>query len=122
MKKILGLTLIEVLIALAIVAIALTAIIKTTSQNIRSTAYLQDKTIASWVAFQVINEARVGLEVFPEVPGVLEKEKNMLGQVWKWRAYQKSTPNPQIREIHVEVSRANERKMAAYLVGYIYVP
>ena len=114
-------TLIEVLIALAIVAIALTAIIKTTSQNIRSTAYLQDKTIGAWVALQVINEGRAGLETFPEAPGILEKETEMLGQVWKWRAYQKPTPNPQIREINVEVSHRKGQAIAARLTGYIYV-
>jgi prepilin-type N-terminal cleavage/methylation domain-containing protein len=51
-----GLTLIEVLVALAIISIALTAIIKATSENIRGTAYLQDKTIAMYVARQILNE------------------------------------------------------------------
>ncbi len=56
-----GLTLIEVLIALAIVGIAMTAIIKATSQNIRSTAYLQNKLIAMWVGQQVSNEMLAGI-------------------------------------------------------------
>ena len=54
-----GFTLIEVLIALAILAIALTAVIEATSKNIQNTLYLQNKTIASWVGLEIINEAKI---------------------------------------------------------------
>ena len=63
-----GLTLIEVLIALAIVSIAMTAIIKATSQNIRSTQYLEHKTLAAWVGEEVLNKARVELLRLPFPP------------------------------------------------------
>lgn len=100
--RMLGLTLIEVLIALAIVAIALTAIIKTVSESIRSTAYLSDKTIAMYVGQQVLNESRVGLLKLSS--GDAQQEKTtMLGKEWFWRAEQTSTPNPKIKKIMVNV-------------------
>lgn len=103
-----GFTLIEVLIALAIIAIALTAIIHTTSQNIRQTIYLQDKTIASWVAQNVMNEARAGLLTIPE-DETLEQETTMLGQSWNWTAEVESTPNSKIKKITVDVFRGEQR-------------
>lgn len=98
-----GLTLIEVLIALAIVAIAMTAIIKATSQNIRGTAYLQNKTIAMWVAQQTINEARIGLLVVPRAPDKLKEKTTMLGSDWYWQLSQADTPNKKIKKIEVKV-------------------
>jgi general secretion pathway protein I len=98
-----GLTLIEVLIALAIIGIALTAIIKAASQNIRSTAYLQNKTIAMWTGQQVMNEVRAGLIKIPNPPDKLRQTTTMLGQEWNWSADQEETPSPFIRKIVVKV-------------------
>lgn len=101
-KRAAGLTLIEVLIALAIVAIALTAVIKTVSQNIRSTAYLQDKTIAMWVGELTLNEAKLNL-LSPSMMDNTTHITNMLERDWYWRAVQEDTPNKQIRKITVRV-------------------
>ena len=116
-----GFTLIEVLIALAILSIALTTIIKFTSQNIRDTTYVQNKTIANWVGTQVINEVRVGLLKLPQPPDPLEQETQMLGQAWSWKAYLAATPNTHIQEIHIDVfQKTGHRKMIS-LVSYLYV-
>lgn len=96
-----GLTLIEVLIALAIVSIAMTAIIKATSQNILGTQYLQNKTIAMWVGEQVLNEARVGILTLS--PDQQMQTTTMLGQDWSWHASQEETPNPRIKKMSVDV-------------------
>lgn len=98
----LGLTLIEVLIALAIISIALTAIIKAATQNIRSTQYLQNKTIAMWVGNEVLNEARVNLLAW-DGGNKLEKDTNMLGQIWYWQASQEATSNTKIKIVKVKV-------------------
>jgi len=110
-----GLTLIEVLVALAIIAIALTAIIKAASQNIRSTNYLQDKTIAMWVGQEVLNEARLGLLKLPESPGVLKKSNTTLDQTWYWQASQKETPNKRIKRIVVRVFASEEDEQSALI-------
>ncbi|MFZ2314125.1 MAG: type II secretion system minor pseudopilin GspI [Gammaproteobacteria bacterium] len=101
MRTTCGLTLIEVLIALAIVSIAMTAIIKATSQNILGTRYLQDKTIAMWVGEQVLNEARVGVLTLSEDQQT--QTTTMLGQDWPWRAAQETTPNSRIKKMSVDV-------------------
>lgn len=98
-----GLTLIEVLIALAIVAIALTAIIKAASQNIRATTYLQEKTIATWVGQQVLNEARVGARRLPADDEKLRESTKMFGREWFWYAKRSATPNMHIKKMEVNV-------------------
>lgn len=98
-----GMTLIEVLIALAIVAIAMIAVIKATGQNIRGTNYLQDKTIAMWVGQQVVSEARIGMLVIPNPPDKLKQTTKMLGEEWYWQASLADTPNKKIKKIQVKV-------------------
>jgi general secretion pathway protein I len=118
MKNNRGFTLIEVLIALVILSIALTAIIKSTSQNIKDTAYLQHKMIAAWVGNEIINEARIGLLKLPAAPDSLKDETTMLGEKWTWQATMTPTPNPRIQKIVVDVA---QDKPFIHLVSYLYV-
>lgn len=103
MKQQSGLTLIEVLIALAIVAIAMTAIIKATSQNIRGSTYIKDKTIAMWVGQQVLNEARIGLLQPSKDSEKLKAKTKMLNADWYWDLSQSETPNKRIKKVEVRV-------------------
>lgn len=96
-----GMTLIEVMIALAIISIAMTAIIKAATQSIRATTHLQNKTIAMWVAENVINEARVGLIKIHE--SSQQEEVTLLNETWYWQAKEEATPNKAIKKLHVEV-------------------
>jgi len=119
-KQQLGLTLIEVLIALAIVAIALTAIIKAATQNIRATDYLQQKIVANWVGLQVVNEARLGLLAVPAMTEGVQHTTVMLGQAWSWHARQLATPNKRIAKVVVDVWReGGEHGRLAVLEGYV---
>ena len=98
-----GLTLIEVLVALAIVGIAMTAVIKATSQNIKSTHYLQNKTTAMWVGQQVINEVRAGLLHLDKSSRNQKLTTEMLGRDWYWQMDEEETPNKRIKKITVKV-------------------
>ena len=119
MKNSLGFTLIEVLVALAIIGIALTAVIKVTSQNIKDTQYLQQKVIAHWVASRVMNEARAGLINLSKTDEISE-ETDMLNQSWIWKASLEDTPNPHIKSLHVAVFRKDSDQELATLSSYLY--
>jgi general secretion pathway protein I len=121
-RKISGFTLIEVLIALAILSIALTAIIKASSQNIRDTLYLQNKTIAHWVGLEVINKIRAHVLLVTAREKIHEENTVMLNQQWHWQASIEKTPNPHIKEIKVTVAKMNEKNPLAQLTSYLYVP
>lgn len=117
-----GLTLIEVLIALAITAIALTAVIKAASQAIRSTRYLETKTQAAWVASNIINEARVGLIKLPTSPDKEKQATELLGQPWYWTATREETANSHIEKIIVDVSTSDDEDSAPIITleSFIY--
>ena len=56
-----GFTLLEVLIALVVLGIALGALIKAGSEHARNTAYLQERTLAGWVASNLLADYEAGL-------------------------------------------------------------
>lgn len=118
-----GLTLIEVLIALAIVAIAMTAIIKATAQDIRGTTYLQNKMIAAWVGQEIMNEARMGVLILPKGPDKRSESIKMLDQDWYWQASREETTNKNIDRVEVNVYAGSEEKPDASplvtLEGYL---
>ena len=66
-----GFTLLEVLVALAVVAIALGAGIKAAGSNIDNAAYLRDRTLAHWVAMNKLAEMET-MKKFPS-PGTTER-------------------------------------------------
>ena len=116
-----GFTLIEVLVALAIVSIALTAVIKVSSQNIKNTFYIQEKTIALWVASDIINEMRLGVIKVPEKSEMIEEKKEMLNQSWPYTVNLSNTPNLHIKKIYVVVYTPREKKELIHLESYLYV-
>ena len=112
-----GFTLIEVLIALVIISVALTAIIKATSQNIRDTAYIQDKMIAHWVGLQAMNEARANITKSANQVSDI----TMLDKEWRWKQTTIDTPNPNIKKIDITVYRKNNNMLLTTLTSYLYV-
>lgn len=121
-----GLTLIEVLIALAIIAIAMMAVIQTVTQNIRSTTYLQNKTIALWVAQQALNEVKAGLRKSTSGQENLKYQTTMFNQTWYWHLLQEATPNPHIAQIEVRVYDYDtddiEAQPVTRLTTFLYKP
>jgi general secretion pathway protein I len=102
-RHMIGLTLIEVLVALAIISISLTAVIKAASQNIRGTGYLQNKSIALWVGQEVMGEVQLGLLKLTDDRDGESSTTTMLGQKWYWHASEESSANTRIKKINVRV-------------------
>ena len=59
-----GFTLIEVLVALMVVAIGLAALMTAVSSTARTSGYLRDKTLAQWMALNRLSEVRLNLTKF----------------------------------------------------------
>lgn len=101
-------TLIEVLIALFIIAIALAAAIQATNQSVRATMHVRNTTIAHFVAMNILSEIQVGMTPPPTSGSPTNGQTKMLGEEWKWTASEKSENNTE-KLIVVTVSQKNNR-------------
>jgi general secretion pathway protein I len=81
-----GFTLIEVLVALAIVAIGMAAVLGTLTSSASTVLYLRDKTIAQWVALNHIAETRLQNTPGQAPPlGNSDGDIDYAGSKWHWR-------------------------------------
>lgn len=78
-----GFTLIEVLVALAILGVALGALVKAGSEHARNTHYLQERTLAHWAGQNLVARYEAGL-IVPE-RGTATGTVREAGQDWEYR-------------------------------------
>lgn len=102
-----GFTLLEVLVALTIVAVALGAIIKSTGDAARNTAHLRDKTFAQWVALNQLAQLQVSRE-WPET-GSRAGTEEMGNADWDWTRTVMESGQPGVRRVEVEVRPADSK-------------
>jgi general secretion pathway protein I len=113
-------TLIEVLLALAVIAIALTALLKATAQNIEHTHRIKEKTISHWVAMQGVTMIQLNLvQINPSQETT--QATTMLGQRWYWRAKFNSTPFIKIQQITISVSSKQAGPFREELSAFRYL-
>jgi general secretion pathway protein I len=61
-----GFTLVEVLVALMVVAMGLAALMVAVSGAARTSGYLRDKTLAQWIALNRLSEVRLNMNKFAQ--------------------------------------------------------
>lgn len=116
-----GFTLIEVLLALAIIAIALTALLKATSQNTVFTQRIKEKSFGEWVAMQGVASIQSGVVVI--TPNQENTQKmTIAGQTWYWRALITPTAVKKMQQISIKVSQRREGGFSEPLIAFRYVP
>lgn len=117
-----GFTLLEVLVALAVIAIAMAAIIKTTGAGAANTAYLRDKTLAHWVAMNQLAEMRIAEE--PPSTGRKDGQQELAGRKWFWFAEIEKTADRDIRRVELSVHLEDDRRSPAVtvLTGFLGTP
>lgn len=120
--KIEGFTLIEVLVSLTVIAIALTAITQAAFSFRKSANYLQQKTIAGWVAQNIYNEYSLGIRPTPSTLIDEQGEQTQLNHQWSWTIrFQRIEDSPIIKtDILVMPNHSDET--AAHLSGYLSKP
>ena len=109
-----GFTLLEVMVALAILALTLGAMIKAGGASAHNVAILRDRTLASWVASNKVNEALLQHE-WPE-PGSRADTVTLGNREWYWEVRISKTSDPELRRVEVAV---RDQKNAAPLVELI---
>ncbi len=114
-----GFTLIEVVVALAIVALGMFAVFKAIGDTAGNIGYLRDKSMAEWIADNRITEIRLSGE-FPSVDKT-EGDVDFAGRRWHWSATVSQTPVEGLRRIDLRVRREDDAEDSALvtLAGFI---
>lgn len=114
-------TLLEVLVALTIIAITLGAIIKTSSDQAANTTYLKQKTIGSWVALNIHNQLLLE-KSWPSL-GKSTDSVSMANHEWHWQRNIQKTLSPETRKIIYRVYVDEDRQQqVSQLIGYVTNP
>ena len=115
-----GFTIIEVMVALAIVAFSLTAIAASMGQMIDTANAMRERTYASWIAQNKIAELRLA-NVVPEVSST-SGEIDYAGTEWAWRAVISATGVENLFRVDVTVSYAGADDGIRTVTGFIGEP
>ena len=96
-----GFTLLEAMIALAIVALGMMAVNTQLNRYVMSTVYIEQKTLASWIAANVLTN----FSVAPQWPplGPTEDDVEFAQRQWIWRAEVSATPVDNLRRVDVAI-------------------
>lgn len=121
MKRRTGFTLLEVLVALAVLAIAMSAIIRAATQSIETAAVLREQTFASWVALNQINQLLLDAKPWP-TEGNRTGKVNLAGRAWRWEARFAKTEDPDLRRLAMTVRAAENSPELSQLMAFKAVP
>ena len=118
-----GFTLLEVLVALAVLALTMGAIISAAARYTNNQGYLRDRTLALWAARNVLAEQQLEY-AWPRV-GELKGTLEMGQREWRWVATVTQTEEKELRRLDVRVqpldTRDDDRPLAV-LSGFLQQP
>ena len=113
-----GFTLVEILVAMTIIAIAMAALIKASGDYTGSASYLKQKTIGHYVAMNELTNLQINYE-WPAV-GAETRSINMAGHDWTVKREILETGDPSTRAARYTIYVDTESKRAVTrLQGYI---
>lgn len=117
----LGFTLLEVLVAMAILAIGMLAVLSTAGTTTRLSGQLRDQTFAGWVAMNELTSLRLAGS-WP-ASDTLDGEADMAGKKWHWKVTATKTPDPDLLRLDVDVSDpAKPDAVVASVTGFMGRP
>lgn len=112
-----GFTLLEIIIALAIVVVAVIGIYGGLIKNVKDTAEINERLLANWVAANAIAEMRLASR-----SGVLNLKNDtvkMGGRDWRYEMDAIDAPNPAIAKLDVRVFSADENTPSITVTAYM---
>jgi general secretion pathway protein I len=115
-----GFTLIEVMVALAIVGLSLGAVAASVSQMVDAATTMRERTYASWIAQNKIAELRLA-NVVPEVSDT-SGELEYAGLEWAWRANISETGVENLFRVDVAISYPGSDAAIRTVSGFIGEP
>ncbi|WP_404990989.1 type II secretion system minor pseudopilin GspI [Burkholderia plantarii] len=112
-----GFTMIEVLIALAIIAVALAASIRAVGTLASNSGALNDRLLASWSADNALGQLRLA-HAWPDI-GEQQFDCSQGNVALTCTERVSSTPNPTFRRVEVAVRKTGEASVLAQMVTVV---
>lgn len=113
-----GFTLLETLVALAILAIALAAVMRATGAGTNHAEAMRVRVLADWVAQNRLAQHAARGDFLP--PGIQNGEETQAGIRLLWKEEIGVTPNPAFRRIEVSVYAPDDPEYALRrLTGFL---
>jgi general secretion pathway protein I len=118
-----GFTLIEVMVALMVIAIALPALLGALYRQVDGSAYLREKSIAQWVASNKLTENRIQLARSGRLfNGTRSGVSSMAQRDWYWWLESTKTEVEDFYRLEVRVAASEDEESTPLftLVGFTY--
>lgn len=110
-----GFSLIEVLVALAVLALGAAAFIEVGERHIENLQRLEDKAAATWVAENKLTKLRLRKGAILAT----SETRQMMGKPWAVTVNQTSTEDPSLIEVTIEVTDPQTKTRVAELNGFL---
>ncbi len=129
-----GFTLLEVLVAMVVLALSLGAVIQTVGGYTLNLAYLRDRTFAEWVAHNQLVTTLLEGRLEGRWPSIgqqkgdveyPESTTDVAGREWRWIMKVTQTPEEDLRRLDIEVFALNadeDQPALASLSGFMGKP
>jgi len=116
-----GFTLIEVMVALTIIAIALSSLIKASGNHTYSASYLKNKTLAHYVAMNEVSQLQIDKK-WPDL-GIKHGSAEMASIEWFWTREVNRTTSDNIHHVKFTIfADEDNRKNLTQIQVYIANP
>jgi len=117
-----GFTLIEVIVALGIIAVCMAAVMTTVTTNARNAAGLKERTFAHWVAMNKMAELHINNKEWPATRTTTGTEL-MAEHEWYWTMKVEKTEDDSVRRVYIRIrSNEDDEFPLTTLVGFVAKP
>ena len=110
-----GMTLLEVLVALAIVATAASSVIRAVTQHIKTLSYLEEKTFAA----MVVDNQMALVMLHPDKLKKTQGTQELAGREWVWKGTPIDTVDNKLNAFDVSVSTSKQASPVVTVRSYV---
>lgn len=115
-----GFTLLEILVALAVLAMAMGALLQTAGSFTLNQVYMRDRTIATWIARNQLIEQQLSA-TWPSI-GEKKDDIDFAEREWRWVMQVTQSPEEDLRRLDIEIFAIDSDEpdqVLASLTGFV---